>query len=106
VRLEQLLSLLLDLDGLDRFFEQLDRRLVLLGLAGELLCVFSPPLISGAALRSRKSWEKKSGKWLPRLQPERKEKHRNGQRRANHEQHPKLSKLSARHDTNANAFWA
>jgi hypothetical protein len=37
---------------------------------------------------------KESGKRLPRLQPERKEKYRNGQRRANHEQHPKLSKLS------------
>jgi tetratricopeptide (TPR) repeat protein len=33
-----------------------------------------------------------------RHQPERKEKHRNGQRRANHEQRHELSKLSATHD--------
>jgi hypothetical protein len=53
---------------------------------------------------SRKSREKKSGKWLVRQQPERKEKHRNGQRRANRKQHYKLSKPSARHDMrNANA---
>src|SRR5262249_31212359 len=33
-----------------------------------------------------------------RQQPERKEKHRNGQRRANHEQQRQFSKLSATHD--------
>src|SRR6516162_11106186 len=47
---------------------------------------------------SRESRERKSGKWLVRQQPERKEKHRNGQRRANHEQRHELSKLSATHE--------
>ena len=53
---------------------------------------------------SRKSRQKKRGKWLIRHQPGRKEKHRNGQRRANHEQRHELSKLSATHDArNTNA---
>ena len=52
---------------------------------------------------SRKSREKKSGKWLVRQQPERKEKHRNGQRRTNHEQRREFSKLSATHEMRANA---
>ena len=47
---------------------------------------------------SRKSREKKSGKWLVRQQPERKEKHRSGQRRANHEQRHELSKLRATYE--------
>ena len=45
----------------------------------------------------------KRDKWLLRQQPERKEKHRDGQRRANHEQRHELSKLSARHDTQRQA---
>jgi hypothetical protein len=56
--------------------------------------------------KRRKFRKRKRRKPIERQQPECKEKHRNSQRRANHEQHPKLSKLSARHDTNANAFWA
>jgi len=47
---------------------------------------------------SRESRERKSGKWLVRQQPERKENHRNGQRRANHEQRREFSKLSATHE--------
>ena len=47
---------------------------------------------------SRESRERKSGKWLVRQQPECKEKHRNGQRRANHEQRREFSKLSATHE--------
>jgi len=47
---------------------------------------------------SRESRERKSGKWLVRQQPERKEKHRNGQRRANHEQRREFSKLSPTHE--------
>src|SRR5262245_15181457 len=42
---------------------------------------------------------KKTEKPLKRQQPERKEKYRERQCRANREQHHKLSKLSARHDT-------
>src|SRR5262249_60768848 len=58
----------------------------------------------GRTQTSRKSREKKSGKWLVRQQPERKEKYRERQCRANRRQHYKLSKPSARHDMrNANA---
>src|SRR5262245_7719261 len=58
----------------------------------------------GRTQTSRKSREKKSGKWLVRQQPERKEKYRERQCRANRKQHYKLSKPSARHDMrNANA---
>src|SRR5262249_60009567 len=53
---------------------------------------------SATSAGSRKSRQKKRGKWLLRHQPERKEKHRKRQCRANHEQHYQLSKLSATHD--------
>ena len=49
--------------------------------------------------KSRKSRERKRRKPLKRQQPERKEKYRDCQCRANRKQHQKLSKLSARHDT-------
>ena len=48
--------------------------------------------------KSRKSRERKRRKPLKRQQPERKEKYRKRQCRANHEQHHQLSKLSATHD--------
>src|SRR5262249_832551 len=48
--------------------------------------------------KPRKSRERKRSKRFKRQQPERKEKRRNGQRRANHEQHHELSKPSATHD--------
>ena len=84
-------------------------RFILVMIQGPSLVVASPgPSVSTRAGRgairrtmsqtSRKSREKKSGKWLVRQQPERKEKHRNGQRRANHEQRHELSKLSATHE--------
>ena len=54
--------------------------------------------------KSRKSRERKRSKRLIRQQPERKEKYRERQCRANRKQHYKLSKPSARHDMrNANA---
>src|SRR6516225_3460033 len=53
---------------------------------------------SATSAGSRKSRQKKRGKWLLRHQPERKEKYRKRQCRANHEQHHQLSKLSATHD--------
>src|SRR5215813_1356702 len=48
--------------------------------------------------KSRKSRERKRSKRLIRQQPERKEKYRERQCRANRKQHYKLSKPSARHD--------
>src|SRR6516225_7111205 len=49
--------------------------------------------------KPRKSRERKQRKPLKRQQPERKEKYRERQCRANRKQYHKLSKLSARHDT-------
>jgi hypothetical protein len=49
--------------------------------------------------KPRKSRERKGDKWLLRQQPEGKKKHRDGQRRANHEQRHELSKPSPTHDT-------
>jgi hypothetical protein len=48
--------------------------------------------------KTRKSRERKRSKRLKRQQPERKEKYRECQCRANRKQHYKLSKPSARHD--------
>ena len=49
--------------------------------------------------KPRKSRERKGDKWLLRQQPEGKKKHRDSQRRANHDQRHELSKPSPGHDT-------
>jgi hypothetical protein len=55
--------------------------------------------------KPRKSRERKQRKPLKRQQPERKGKYRERQCRANRKQHHKLSKLSARHDTQRAGSW-
>src|ERR1700745_2753336 len=62
-------------------------------------------LIESNRGKPRKSRERKQRKPLKRQQPERKEKYRERQCRANRKQHHKLSKLSARHDTQRAVSW-
>src|SRR5262249_26276436 len=68
------------------------------GFSCRNLCSVSEKSQRSLSEKTKNSRERKRSKRMKRQQPKRKEKHRNGQRRANHEQQHELSKLRASHD--------